>query len=163
VAAPMTIKITGIEATFARLKSKVNEIKAEIDNEMAAAMEMMATSAKQKFPSAPNQDEADEYSRIKASIRVKKIQDLSYMLLAGYGDDPQNPNHAMAAYIEFGTGPKFKQYPGKEAEWQNLAKQYEKTGKGWMTPAPYFYPSVTEGYQKLFATIKNIVQKNERL
>lgn len=159
----MTIKITGIEETFSRLKSKVNEIKSEIDNEMAAAMEMMATNAKQKFPSAPSKYEQEEYTTIRASIRVEKIHDLSYMLIAGYGNDPQNPRHAMAAYIEFGTGPKFAQYPGKEAEWQNLAKQYEKTGLGWMTPAPYFYPSVNEGYQKLFATIKNIVEKDERL
>jgi hypothetical protein len=81
----------------------------------------------------------------------------SYELIAGKGSDP------MAAYIEFGTGKYFPQYPGKEPEWQKLAKQYYINGRGWMTPSPYFYPSVTSGIVSLVNNIKQIFKRNERL
>ena len=68
-----------------------------------------------------------------------------------------------AAYIEFGTGKYFPQYPGKEPEWQKLAKQYYINGRGWMTPSPYFYPSVTSGIVSLVNNIKQVLKRDERL
>lgn len=163
MALPLNVQIIGLEKTLANLKSKTEEIKHLIDAEMGAAMEEMATTAKQRFPNAPSDDESGEYGIIRASIRVEKKQPFVYDLVAGYGNNPKNPDHAMAAYIEFGTGPQFQNYIGKEAEWQKLAGQYFISGKGWMPPSPYFYPAVTSGYQKLILSIKSILDRNERL
>lgn len=163
MAIPMNVRVLGLEKTLANLKSKTEEIKHLIDAEMGAAMEEMATHAKQKFPIPPSESESQEYSFIRASIRVEKQAPYIYKLVAGYGNNPKNPDHALAAYIEFGTGPKFQNYIGKEKEWQTLASQYFISGKGWMMPSPYFYPAVTVGYQKLLISIKSIIDRNERL
>jgi len=160
---PLTYKITGINETFSNLNKVIDKRFEEIDNEMAANVEMMATIAKQKFPSPERTKERDKYTTIRASIRTKKNRDFNYSLIAGYGNNPKNPDHAMAAYIEFGTGRFFPLYIGKEKEWQELAKQYEINGRGWMMPSPYLYPAVKEGLVKLLATIKKILDRNERL
>ena len=146
---PLNIRISGIEQTFSKLNKNVEKIKSQVDNEMAAGVEGMVLNAKSIYSS----DNTD----IRASIRSNKVRDFSYQLIAGRGDDP------MAAYIEFGTGRYFANYPGKEKEWQDLARQYYVNGKGWMRPAPYFYPSVTSGVVSLTSSIKNILSKDERL
>jgi hypothetical protein len=156
---PLNIRITGVDATFATLKDKYNSAMMEVDREMAASTEQMATTAKSLFPggNAAIKGETQIYAQIRATIRSEKIRPYSYSLVAGKsGDD-------MPAYIEFGTGRYFPQYPGKEKEWQNLAKQYYKNGKGWMKPSPYFYPSVTSGVISLVNNIKQIFKRNERL
>lgn len=159
MAKPLSLKITGINETFNALKSKTDAIKNEVDNEMAASVELMATTAKQLFPSgrAAIKGQTQAYAQIRASIRADKKMPFSYELIAGKASDP------MAAYIEFGTGKYFPQYPGKEPEWQKLAKQYYINGRGWMTPSPYFYPSVTSGIVSLVNNIKQIFKRDERL
>lgn len=159
MAKPLSLKITGLNETFNTLKGNVEAIKKEIDNEMAASVELMATNAKQLFPGgrASIKGQTQLYAQIRASIRADKKMPFVYELIAGKGADP------MPAYIEFGTGKYFPQYPGKEAEWQNLAKQYYVNGKGWMTPSPYFYPSVTSGIVSLVNNIKQVLKRNERL
>ena len=159
MAKPLSLKITGINETFNALKSKTDAIKNEVDNEMAASVELMATTAKQLFPNgrAAIKGQTQAYAEIRASIRADKKMPFSYELIAGKGADP------MPAYIEFGTGKYFPQYPGKEPEWQKLAKQYYVNGRGWMTPSPYFYPSVTSGIVSLVNNIKQIFKRNERL
>ncbi len=158
-ARPLSLKITGINETFNALGSKVDAIKKEVDNEMAASVELMATNAKQLFPSgrASVEGQTQMYADIRSSIKADKKMPFVYELIAGKGKDP------MAAYIEFGTGRYFPQYPGKEKEWQALAKEYYVNGRGWMTPSPYFYPSVTSGIVSLVNHIKQIFKRNERL
>jgi|LakMenEpi03Aug12_release.lakeMendotaPanAssembly.Ray.scaffolds.fasta_scaffold330424_3 hypothetical protein len=146
---PLNIRISGIEETFSKLNKNVEKIKSQVDNEMAAGVESMALNAKSIFSS--------DNTEIRASIRSEKVRDFSYQLVAGRGNDP------MAAYIEFGTGKYFDQYPGKEKEWQDLARQYYVNGKGWMRPAQYFYPSVTSGIVSLESNIKQILNRDERL
>ena len=156
---PLNIRITGIDATFATLKDKYNSAMMEVDREMAASTEQMATTAKSLFPNGNSKikGETQIYSQIRATIRAEKNRPFAYSLVAGKsGDD-------MPAYIEFGTGRYFPKYPGKEKEWQKLAKEYYKTGKGWMYPSPYFYPSVTGGLISLVNNIKQIFKRNERL
>ena len=156
---PLNIKITGVESTLATLKDKYNSLSQEVDREMAASTEQMATTAKSLFPggNAAIKGETQIYAEIRASIRTEKNRQFSYSLVAGKsGDD-------MPAYIEFGTGRYFPKYPGKEKEWQKLAKEYYKNGKGWMYPSPYFYPSVTGGIVSLVNNIKQIFKRNERL
>jgi hypothetical protein len=156
---PLNIRITGIDATFATLKDKYNSAMMEVDREMAASTEQMATTAKSLFPNGNSKikGETQIYSQIRATIRAEKNRPFAYSLVAGKsGDD-------MPAYIEFGTGRYFPKYPGKEKEWQKLAKEYYKNGKGWMYPSPYFYPSVTGGLISLVNNIKQIFKRNERL
>ncbi len=160
---PLKIRISGLEETFANLNKAVDKRFNEVDNEMAASVEMMATTAKQIFPSPEREKERDKYTAIRASIRSAKNADFNYTLSAGYGNDPKNPDHAMAAYIEFGTGRFFPLYIGKEKEWQDLALQYKRSGRGWMMPSPYFYPAVTQGFSKLMLAIKQILTRDERL
>ena len=156
---PLSLKITGLNETFNALGSRVDAIKKEVDNEMAASVELMATNAKQLFPSgrASVNGQTQMYAEIRASIRADKKMPFVYELIAGKGTDP------MPAYIEFGTGKYFPQYPGKEKEWQALAKEYYVNGRGWMTPSPYFYPSVTSGIVSLVNNIKQVFKRNERL
>ena len=156
---PLNIRITGVDATFATLKDKYNSAMMEVDREMAASTEQMATTAKSLFPNGNSKikGETQIYSQIRATIRAEKNRPFAYSLVAGKsGDD-------MPAYIEFGTGRYFPKYPGKEKEWQKLAKEYYKNGKGWMYPSPYFYPSVTGGVISLVNNIKQIFKRNERL
>ena len=126
---------------------------------MAASVELMATNAKQLFPDGRTgvRGQTQMYSEIRASIRSEKKMPFKYELIAGKGTDP------MPAYIEFGTGRYFPKYPGKEKEWQALAKEYYVNGRGWMMPSPYFYPSVTSGMVSLVNHIKQIFKRNERL
>lgn len=159
MAKPLNIKITGVESTLATLKDKYNSLSQEVDREMAASTEQMATTAKSLFPGGNDKikGETQIYAEIRASIRAIKNKPFTYSLVAGKsGDD-------MPAYIEFGTGRYFPKYPGKEKEWQDLARQYYKNGKGWMYPSPYFYPSVTSGVVSLVNNIKQIFKRNERL
>ena len=150
---PLSLKITGLNETFNALGSRVDAIKKEVDNEMAASVELMATNAKQLFPSgrASVNGQTQMYAEIRASIRADKKMPFVYELIAGKGTDP------MPAYIEFGTGKYFPQYPGKEKEWQALAKEYYVNGRGWMTPSPYFYPSVTSGIVSLVNNINETI------
>jgi len=157
MAAPLRIRITGIESTLASLNKNVDKIRTEIDNEMGASVELMATTSKSLFPNAPVPKLSAEYGRIRASINASKIKPFSYQLSAVVGNDP------MAAYIEFGTGRYFPQYPGKEKEWQDLAREFYVNGKGFMRPAPYLYPSVKSGIVSLISNIRQILKRNERL
>jgi hypothetical protein len=149
MAGSLSINIKGLNKTIAELKAASDKRLDEIDFEMQAGTELMATVAKRIFSS--------NNSEIRNSIRSIKNRPFVYEIVAGYGNDP------MAAYIEFGTGKYFPNYPGKEAEWQNLARQYYINGEGWMRPAPYMYPSVMSGLVSLQSNIKQVLNKNERL
>ena len=144
---PLSIKISGLDQTLSNLKKRVDKIKLEIDAEMGASVETMATDAKRLLPA--------QYGALRSSISARKIADFKYMLSA---------NKDYAPYVEFGTGDYAAKYvPSLEKEWQDLASQYYKNGKGTTDKSPYFYPSVTKGYKKLFETIKSILNRDERL
>lgn len=145
----LNIDIKGLRQTIAALEAAGDNRLQEVDMEMQAGSELMATVAKKIF-SSPN-------TEIRNSIRAIKNRPFRYELVAGRGDDP------MAAYIEFGTGRYFPNYPGKEAEWQALAREYYVNGEGWMRPAPYFYPSVMSGLVSLQSNIKQVLSRDERL
>ena len=149
MAKALSINIQGLRQTLFDLEKKADARLKEIDMEMAAGVEQMATTAKSIFSS--------NNTEIRNSIRAVKNRPYQYELAAGYGNDP------MAAYIEFGTGKYFPQYPGKEAEWQALAREYYVNGEGWMRPAPYFYPSVMTGIVTLQSNIKQVLTRDEGL
>jgi hypothetical protein len=147
VAKPLTIRIDGLDSTFAKLNDQVDDIKFQIDNEMAAAVENMATSAKQNLSA--------DYGALRASISARKLSNYNYLLSA---------NKDYAPYIEFGTGIYAASYlNSKEKEWQDLARQYYVNGKGTTPSQPYFYPAVKQWTASLLNRIKTILNKNERL
>ena len=89
--------------------------------------------------------------RLKNSINYKEIGKLSYELRA---DAPY------AAYVEFGTGQYFANYPGKDAYWQEIASKFKKNGQGRTDAQPFFYPTVNKNIAKLKTRIKTILSKN---
>jgi hypothetical protein len=143
--ARMTATITGIDKALSGVKSNYDKIINEIDHEMNASVELMVTNAKAAFYL--------DVPEVKQSIRSKKNGFLYYSLIAGRTNDP------LAAYIEFGTGKYFSLYPGKEKEWQNLAYNYYKNGKGVTRPHPYLYPAFKSGLVSLISNIKQVIKR----
>ena len=143
--AKMTTTITGIDKALSEVQLNYDKIITEIDHEMNASVELMVTNAKQAF-------ELD-LPEIRNSIMSKKNGFLNYSLIAG------TKNSDLAAYIEFGTGKYFNLYPGKEKEWQELAKNYYKNGKGVTKPHPYLYPSFKSGLVSLISNIKQVIKR----
>jgi len=143
--ARMTATITGIDKALSGVKSNYDKIINEIDHEMNASVELMVTNAKAAFYL--------DVPEVKQSIRSKKNGFLYYSLMAGKGNDP------LAAYIEFGTGRYFTLYPGKEKEWQDLAYNYYKNGKGVTRPNPYLYPAFKSGLVSLISNIKQVIKR----
>ena len=155
----LNIKITGIDKTFSKLRDRYDELMQEVDMEMGASIEQMATTAKSIFPTGNPKipGETQIYADIRTTIVSEKNGLQKYTLNAG------KPKDDMSAYKEFGTGRYFPKYPGKDEEWQKLAKHFYKNGKGWMYPQPYLYPSVTSGLVSLMSNLRQIFKRNERL
>lgn len=156
---PLKITIVGIDNALSKFKKVGDKLAIEVDNEMEAVFIQMVTTAKSIFPSGNeyNQEKTKEYSDIRSSIRYKKLNNLSYQLMAGRSKSP------MAAYIEFGTGRFFINYPGKEKEWQELARQYYINGKGYMKSSPYFYPTFKSYSVVLLSNLKRLFKRYEGL
>lgn len=133
------------ESTFKnclnRLKILENDIAKEVDMELASSVEKMATLAKQKAPV--------DTGRLRSSINVDKMSLLRYRLIA-------NTNYA--AYVEFGTGDRYKTYQSNlDDEWRKIAKIHYVNGKGITRPQPFFYPSVKQEKPFLFKRIQSII------
>lgn len=123
------------------LKVVKNDLSKQIDDELNASVQSMATLAKQKAPA--------DNGRLRGSIVSLKVQFLSYQLKA-------NTNYA--AYVEFGTGQKYKNYKSLlDNEWRDIASKYFVTGKGFTNPQPFFYPSVKQEKVKLYKNLQNIL------
>jgi hypothetical protein len=140
----LDIKQSDIKKTESSIEAIINKRMLEVEK---ASIESLKTMEAEAVASAPS----GRTGRLKSSIKWEQVGKLNYQLRA---DAPY------AAYVEFGTGPYFKNYPGKESFWQKKAKEYFKTGKGTTYPRPYFYPTVTKNIIKLRERIKNILGKN---
>jgi HK97 gp10 family phage protein len=119
---------------------KLSEIEV-VSKKSMADMESEATAA------AP----VGKTNKLRSSINYKEVSKLSYELRA---------DESYAAYVEFGTGPNFKDYPGKSTLWKKLAEEFYVDGSGKTNPHPFFYPTVTKNIQKLKQSIKLILSKN---
>lgn len=91
--------------------------------------------------------------KLKASIKQVEIGKLSYQLRA---DVPY------AAFVEFGTGPNFSKYKGKDAYWQDIAEPFKGLSQdiGKTEPRAFFYTTVNKNIPKLKTRIKTILSKN---
>ena len=140
-------------AIFDKLKKDLEkyseDLVKEIDAEIFASAEEMATKAKQKAPATPS-------GRLRASIKVEKDSNakLAYDLVARV---------RYAAYVEFGTGPyvivnKYDSY------WQDIALPFKSpnpSSNRKIQAQPFFYPTVNKNIAKLRDKIKRILSKNE--
>lgn len=132
------------EGSFTKAITKIsklaNEKSKEIDMELGAYLEDLATMAKQK---APGPD-------LRSSINVKKIDLFIYELRA-------DKNYA--AYVEFGTGKRFLEYKGALTKfWTKLAYEYYVNGLGTTRPQPYFFPTVMTLRPKFLQRLKDILK-----
>jgi len=138
-----------IEINDSAFRNMLNEFKknvsskgAEIDQELAANTELMATSAKRMCPV--------DTGRLRASISAKKEQFMSYALVA-------QTNYA--AYVEFGTGQGF--IPVKEKEWNDIAAQFKGNNLRQVNllARPYMRPSILAYIPELVKGINKILEK----
>ena len=128
----------------------------KIEQQFKKSMQKIANNAKADAPigllrSYPDGPQGPHPGQLADSIDWKEVGKLSYQLEA---DVPY------AAYVEFGTGPNFKNYPGKDAYWQEIAKDYRVNGKGWTPAQPFFYPNVNKELPKLITRIGKILSQN---
>jgi HK97 gp10 family phage protein len=108
-----------------KLKALENDFANEVDLELNAAAVDIERIAKEKAPV--------DYDRLRSAIKANKLSLLRYEVRV-------STNYA--AYVEFGTGKKYKNYePKLTNEWRNIAADFFKTGKGTTRPQPYLYPA----------------------
>jgi len=128
----------------------------KIEQQFKKSIDRMANDAKRDAPigllkSYPNGPQGDHPGQLADSIYWEEIGKLSYQLRA---DAPY------AAYVEFGTGKHFSKYPGKDAYWQGIAKEFKVNGKGWTKAQPFFYPNVNKELNKLITRVGKILSQN---
>jgi len=128
----------------------------KIEQQFKKSLQKIANDAKADAPigvlkSYPNGPLGEHPGQPADSIDWEEVGNLSYQLKA---DTPY------AAYVEFGTGPNFKDYPGKDEYWQKIASNYKVNGKGWTRAQPFFYPNVNKELPKLIRRIGKILSQN---
>lgn len=131
-----------------QLENAATEIVTEVDAEMNASINEMATNAKKlALKSGPNSRVTGELAR---SINVKKDALLQYRLRA---------EKRYAAYVEFGTGPFAKAYTATiDDEWKEYALEFKTSNPGHTPAKPFFYPSVQKIFPLMIQRIKNIIK-----
>jgi hypothetical protein len=140
----LDIKDSDIMKLQNNVEDIINKKMFEIEKASIETMKIMEAEAVAAAPTGRT-------GRLKSSIKWMQTGKLSYQLRA-------DTNYA--AYVEFGTGPNFKMYPGKESFWQKKAKEFYRNGRGMRLPMPYFYPTVTKNMIKLKEKFINILGKN---
>jgi hypothetical protein len=138
----LKINQRSLQETLNKLKKEGGELANEIDMELGAAAEEIATLAKQKAPGF-----------ISSGINVRKESFLRYSI---------NSNYAYSAYVEFGTGDFYKKYQGALTnEWRQIARQFYVNGLGKTPQQPFLYPSVNIVKAKLYKRINNLIRPNK--
>jgi len=127
---PLKVKVndTYFNKALNKLKALENDFANEVDIELAAASVDIERKAKENAPVAP------DGGRLRAAIVANKLSLLRHEVRVKVN---------YAAYVEFGTGQKYKTYePKLTNEFKNIAADFFKTGKGTTSPQPYLYPAV---------------------
>lgn len=122
-------------------KNTVNEVSAQMDQEIAAHGELMATSAKNMCPV--------DTGRLRSSISLKKEQFMSYELVA---------QTDYAAYVEFGTG---KYFVSNGEPWDSVASKYKGRGLKQVNllSRPYMRPSILAYMPSLTKAIMDLIKQ----
>jgi hypothetical protein len=132
------LKDREVQNALNKLKQLKNDLAKEIDMEIGAAAEDIATLARNKAP---------EF--IAGGISVEKLSFLRYSI---------NSNYQYSAYFEFGTGGFYDRYKSKLTnEWREIAKLYYVNGEGKTEQQPFLFPSVKQVEPKLYKKLYNLV------
>jgi HK97 gp10 family phage protein len=132
---PIYLKVsdTYFNKALNKLKALENDFANEVDDEMAAAALDIVTLAKKNAPV--------DTPRMRAAINSNKLSLLRHEVRVATN---------YAAFVEFGTGGKYKAYEGNLTnEWKNIAATHYVSGKGTTRPQPYLYPAVKVVLKKL--------------
>ena len=125
------------------LENATDELINMVDAEMGASIEQMATEAKIKAPV--------DTGRLRSSIHPEKTGKLSYHLKADVN---------YAAYVEFGTGPRAKEYvPLLDADWQEYAQSFKKPKPGHTPEQPFFYPVIFKQFPLMIKRMQDLIKK----
>jgi HK97 gp10 family phage protein len=141
---PFKIEVneTAFTKYLTKLKALENDFAQEVDLEMAAASVDIEKLAKQYAP-------VDD-GRLRSAIKANKLSLLRHEVRVKVN---------YAAYVEFGTGDKYKAYSQNLTnEWKNIAADFFKTGKGTTRPQPFLYPAVKLGMEKLKKRFLNLLK-----
>jgi hypothetical protein len=132
------LKDREVQNALNKLKQLKNDLAKEVDMEIGAAAEDIATLARNKAP---------EF--IAGGISVEKLSFLRYSI---------NSNFQYSAYYEFGTGDFYKKYQGRLTnEWREIAKKYYVNGLGTTKQQPFLFPSVKQVQPKLYKKLYNLI------
>lgn len=132
---PLSVKVndTYFNKALNKLKALEDGFSIDVDDEMAAAALDIVTLAKKNAPV--------DTGRMRAAISSNKLSLLRQQIRV-------DTNYA--AFVEFGTGGKYKAYEGNLTnEWKNIAATHYVSGKGTTRPQPYLYPAVKVVLKKL--------------
>jgi len=131
-----------VQNALNKLKQLKNDLAKEVDMEIGAAAEEIATLARRKAP---------EF--IAGTISVEKLSFLRYSIDA---------NYRYSAYYEFGTGIFYDKYKSRLTnEWREIAKQFYVNGEGFTKQRPFLFPSVKQVQPKLYKKLYNLVRPNK--
>jgi HK97 gp10 family phage protein len=136
---PLYVKVnnTYFNKALNKLKDLQNDFTEEVDIELAAASVDIERKAKENAP--------PDYSRLRAAIKANKVSLLRHEVRVSVN---------YAAYVEFGTGKKYRDYsPKLTNEWKNIAADYWVSGLGTTRAQPYLYPAakkVLKDFKKRF-------------
>jgi len=134
---PLKVQVndTYFNKALNKLKALEDDFANEVDLELNAAAVDIETKAKQNAPV--------DTGRMRAAISSNKLSLLRYEVRV-------STNYA--AFVEFGTGGKYKAYEGNLTnEWKNIASTHYVNGKGTTRPQPYLYPAA----KKVLKDFKN--------
>jgi HK97 gp10 family phage protein len=141
------IKLEIRASDFKKFEDNINgTIAKKLSEVEVAAKNTMKTMEDEAVAAAPFKTGA-----LKNSISFSEIGKLTYELRA---DVPY------AAYVEFGTGKYYKDYPGKSTFWRKKAREFYVDGSGKTDTQPFFYPTINKNIEKLRQTIAKILSKN---
>ena len=121
-----------------KLKALEDDFAKEVDIELNAASVDIERIAKENVTAVDN-------GRMRGAIKANKLSLLRYEVRVATN---------YAAYVEFGTGKKYRDYsPKLTNEWKNIAADYWVSGLGTTRPQPYLYPAakfVLKDFKKRF-------------
>lgn len=171
--AKIVVNIKGLDALKRRLERSAKEIKDlamdGIDEVTSIIQEdavrnapamgdpiELATIIKKDGTASTNNFMSNKYNL--QSIIEKKLNanELKGWVYIGGDEDSKN----MSAYVNFGTGDDASKYlPSLSEEWQKMASQFLKDGKGRIVHNPYFTNAVFKGQDEAIGIVKKHIEK----
>jgi hypothetical protein len=137
------IELRGVNSVLSKLDQTQREIIEELDAELDATAEEVATAAKSDVPK--------DMGPLAMSISVNRDTVLTKSIVATKGYAP---------FIEFGTGPFAAEYLATQPEeLQRYAQQFYINGKGRLPAHPFIWPNLMAAKGRLKTRIENVMKR----